>query len=48
MFTGAFVVNKAPHSQIGMQSPYKMLHGTSPNLQLLRVIGSRGVVHTEA
>ncbi|CAN0542042.1 unnamed protein product, partial [Laminaria digitata] len=47
MFTAAFLGNRAPHSAIGMQSPYKMLHGTEPDLRLLRVIGSRAFVHIE-
>ena len=44
MFTAAFLGNRAPHSTIGMQSPYKMLHGTEPDLKLLIVIG---FVHIE-
>ena len=47
MFTAAFLGNRAPHSAIGMQSPYKMLHGTEPDLRLLRVIGARAFVHIE-
>ena len=43
----AFLGNRAPHSAIGMQSPYKMLHGTEPDLKLLRVIGARAFVHIE-
>ena len=43
----AFLGNRAPHSAIGMQSPYKMLHGTEPNLRLLRVIGARAFAHIE-
>ena len=45
MFTAAFLGNTAPHSAIDMQSPYKMLHGTEPDLRLLRVIGARAFVH---
>ena len=41
MFTAAFLGNRTPHSAIDMQSPYKMLHGTEPDLRLLRVIGAR-------
>ena len=40
MFTSAFLGNSAPHSAIGMQFPYKMLHGTESDLRLLRVIGT--------
>ena len=47
MFTAAFLSNRVPHSAIGMQSPYKMLHGTEPDLRLLRVIGARPFVHIE-
>ena len=46
-FTAAFLGNKASHSAIGMQSPYKMLHGTEPDLRLFRVIGARTFVHIE-
>ena len=47
MFTVAFLGNKAPHSAIGTQSPYKMLYGTEPDLRLLRIIGDRAFVHAE-
>ena len=47
MFTAAFLGNRTPHSKIGTQSPYKMTHGTEPDLRLLRVIGARAFVHTE-
>ena len=47
MFTAAFLINTAPHSAIGMQSPYKMLHGTEPDLRLLQVNGARAFVHIE-
>ena len=47
MFTAAFLGNRAPHSAIGMQSPYKTLHGREPDLRLLRVIGARAFVHVE-
>ena len=47
MFTAAFLGSRAPHSAIGMQSPYKMLHGTEPDLRLLRVIGARAFVHID-
>ena len=43
--TAAFLGNRAPHSAIGIQSPYKLLHGTEPDLRLLRVIGARAFVH---
>lgn len=39
--------NRAPHPAIGMQTPYKMLHGTKPGLMLLRVIYARVFVHIE-
>ena len=47
MFTAAFLGNRAPHSAIGMQSPYKVLHGTEPDLRFLRVIGAQAFVHIE-
>ena len=47
MFTAAFLGNRAPHSAVGMQSPYKMLHGTEPDLRLLQVNGARAFVHIE-
>ena len=47
MSTAAFLGNRAPHSAIGIQSPYKMLHGTEPDLRLIRVIGARAFVHIE-
>ena len=47
MFTAAFLGNRAPHSAIGMQSPFKMLNGADPDLRLLRVIGARAFVHIE-
>ena len=48
MFTAAFLVNRAPHSAIDIQSPYKIIHRTEPDLRLLRVIGARAFVHIEA
>ena len=47
MFTAAFLGNRAPRSAIGMQSPFKMLHGTEPDLRLLQAIGVRAFVHIE-
>ena len=47
MFTAAFLGNRAPHAAIDMQSPYKMLNGTEPDLRRLRVIGARAFVHIE-
>ena len=47
MFTAAFLVNRAPHSAIDIQSPYKIIHRTEPDLRLLRVIGARAFVHIE-
>ena len=47
MFTAAYVGNRAPHSALNMQSPYKMLKGTEPDLRILRVIGARAFVHIE-
>ena len=40
MLTAAYVRNRAPHSALNMQSPYKMLKGTEPDLRILRVIGA--------
>ena len=42
-----FLGKKAPHSAIGMLSPYKVLHGTELDLRLLRVVGARAFVHIE-
>ena len=47
MFAAAFLGNRAPHSATSMQSPYKILHGTEPDLRLLRVIGARAFMHIE-
>ena len=47
MFTAAYVGNRVPHSALNMQSPYKMLKGTEPDLRILRVIGARAFVHIE-
>ena len=47
MFTATFLGNWAPHSAIGVQSTYKVLHGTESDLRLLRVIGARAFVHIE-
>ena len=47
VFMAAFLGNRAPHSVIAMQSPYKMLHGTGLDLRFLRVIGARAFVHIE-
>ena len=45
MLTAALLGNRAPRSAIGIQSSYKNLHGTKPDLILLRVIGARVFVH---
>ena len=45
MFTVAFLGNRAPHSAISMQSPFKMANATETDLWLLRVIGARAFVH---
>ena len=47
MFKAEFLGNRVPHSAIGMQSPYKMLHGTEPDLRLLSVNSARAFVHIE-
>ena len=47
IFTAAFLGNRASHSAISMQSPFKMLNGTEPDLRLLRVTGVRAFVHIE-
>ena len=47
MFKAEFLGNRVPHSAIGMQSPYQMLHGTEPDLRLLRVIRAQAFVHIE-
>ena len=33
MFTAAYVGNRAPHSALNMQSSYKMMKGTEPDLR---------------
>ena len=43
----AFLCNRAPNSTTSMQSPFKMLSGTEPDLRLLQVIGARAFVHIE-
>ena len=45
MFTAAFLENGTPHSSIGNQSRYEMLHETEPGLRFLRVTGARAIVH---
>lgn len=47
IFTAAFLGNRAPHSVIDILSPYKMLHGTEPDVHLLCVIGVSAFVHIE-
>ena len=47
VFMAALLGNIAPHSAIGMQSPYKMPYGPELDLRLLRVIGARAFVHIE-
>ena len=47
IFTAAYVGNRAPHFVLNMQSPYKTLKGTEPDLRILRVIGARAFVHIE-
>ena len=47
MLTAAYVGSTAPHSAVNMQSPYKMLKGTEPDLRILCVIGARAFVHIE-
>lgn len=43
----AFLGNSVPHVEIGMQFPYKMLHGTEPDVRLLRAISTSNFVHVE-
>ena len=47
MFTVAFLGNRAPHSPISIQSPFKILNGTKSDLQLLPVIGAKVLMHFE-
>ena len=47
MFTTAVLENRAPHSAIGLQPQHKLLHGTEPDLRLLRVTGARTFVRTK-
>ena len=47
MFTATFLGNWAPHSAIGVQSTYKVLHGTESDLRLHRAIGARAFVYIE-
>lgn len=47
MLTAIFVGNTAPHSAIGMQLLYRILHGMELNMWLLWVISVRGVVRVE-
>ena len=47
MFMAAYVRNRAPHSALNMQSPYKMVKGTDTDIRILRVIGARAFVYIE-
>ena len=47
MFTAAYLLNRVPHSALGMVTPYKKLYGKDANLSHLRVIGARAFVHVE-
>ena len=47
MLTAAYVGNKASHSALNIQSPYKILKGTEADVRILRVIGARAFVHIE-
>ena len=46
MFTAAYVGNRAPHSALNMQSPYKMLKGTEPDLRRFFPSSGRGPLCT--
>ena len=48
MFTTAILGNRASHSAIGVQSPFKILHETEPDLKLVGVIIALDVVHVGA
>lgn len=47
MFTPPFLVNRAPHSVLGVLSPNKMMNGTEPTMRPVQVLGARYVVHLE-
>ena len=43
----SYLCNRAPHSALNHETPYKPLHGKDSDLRHLRVIGSRAFVHVE-
>ena len=45
--TASYLCNRAPHSALNHETPYKTLHGKDADLGYLRVIGSRTFVHVE-
>ena len=47
MFTAAYVGNRAPHSALNMQSSYKMLKRTEPDLRIFCIIGAKAFEHIE-
>ena len=46
-FTAAYAENRALHSALNIQSPYKTRKGTELDLRIFRVIGARTFVHIE-
>ena len=47
VFTAAFHGNRVPRTEIGMQSPYKVLHGTDPDLRSRGVVGAQAFAHID-
>ena len=45
--TASYLCNRAPHSALNHETPYKTLHGKDADLRRLRVIGARAFVHVE-
>lgn len=47
IFTVTLLGDGAPYSAINMESLYKVLHKTEPDLKLLELIGTRTFIHSE-
>lgn len=46
-FTAAYVINRAPHSALGNEIPFKLHYSEEANLTHLRAIGAHAFVHIE-
>ncbi|CAN0421397.1 unnamed protein product, partial [Scytosiphon promiscuus] len=45
--TASYLCNRAPHSALNYETPYKILRGKNADLRHLRVVGARAFVHVE-